>query len=64
MKAHMYFTMGVKKNHMTKDKNILLLFHNLWKQSAQDNFLPCHRILMNDVEYNDGGIQIIGCGIC
>ena len=60
----MYFTMGVKKNHMTKDKNILLLFHNLWKQSAQDNFLPCHRILMNDVEYNDGGIQIIGCGIC
>ena len=56
--------MGLKKNHMTKDKNILLLFHNLWKRSAQDNHLPCHWILMNDVEYYDGGIQIIGCGIC
>ena len=49
---------------MTKDKNILLLFHNLWKRLAQDIHLPCHWILMNDVEYNYGGIQIIGCGIC
>ena len=41
---HVLFTLDIKKNHMTKDKNILLLFHNLCKRSAQENFLPCHRI--------------------